>query len=197
MEKRPGVFLDRDGTINEDFGYVVDPRRLKLLPKAAEGIRLFNEFGVPVAVVSNQSAVGRGYCIEEDVEEVNRALASLLEEHGAKVDAFYYCPHHPEARIPAYRVACPFRKPEPGMVLRAASELKVDPRKSYVIGDMHSDLQLGRRVRARTVLVLTGHGQETLEMVRRKEIPKPNFIAGDLSEAAWWVLEDMDRRGLV
>ncbi|HID10643.1 MAG TPA: HAD family hydrolase [Candidatus Latescibacteria bacterium] len=197
MEKRAGIFLDRDGTINEDFEYVVSPIRLELLPKAAEGIRLFNEFGILVAVVSNQSAVGRGYCTEEDVEEVNRALASLLQEHGAKVDAFYYCPHHPEARIPAYRVACPFRKPEPGMVLRAAFELRIDPRKSYVIGDMASDIELGRRVRARTVLVRTGHGNETLQRVRRKEVPKPNFVAEDLSEAAWWVLEDMDRRGLV
>ena len=197
MKKRPGVFLDRDGTINEDFGYVVDPRRLVLLPKAAEGIKLLGEFGVPIVVVSNQSAVGRGYCTEEDVEEVNGALASLLEERGAKVDAFYYCPHHPEARIPAYRVACPFRKPEPGMVLRAASEHGIDPRKSYVVGDMHSDVELGRRVKARTVLVLTGHGEETLEMVKRKEAPRPSFVAKDLVEAAWWVLEDMDRRGLI
>ncbi|HIE03582.1 MAG TPA: HAD family hydrolase [Candidatus Latescibacteria bacterium] len=197
MGKRPGVFLDRDGTINEDFGYVVDPRRLVLLPGAAEGIKLLGEFGVPIVVVSNQSAVGRGYCTEEDVEEVNGALASLLEGRGAKVDAFYYCPHHPEARIPAYRVACPFRKPEPGMVLRAASEHGMDPKKSYVIGDMHSDIELGRRVKARTVLVLTGRGEETLEMVKSKGAPKPGFVAKDLVEAAWWVLEDMDRRGLI
>lgn len=197
MGKRPGVFLDRDGTINEDFGYVVDPRRLVLLPRAAEGIKLLGEFGVPIVVVSNQSAVGRGYCTEEDVEEVNGALASLLEGRGAKVDAFYYCPHHPEARIPAYRVACPFRKPEPGMVLRAASEHGMDPKKSYVIGDMHSDIELGRRVKARTVLVLTGRGEETLEMVKSKGAPKPGFVAKDLVEAAWWVLEDMDRRGLI
>ena len=197
MGKRPGIFLDRDGTINEDFGYVVDPRRLVLVPKSAEGIKLLNEFGIPIAVVSNQSAVGRGYCTEEDVEEVNGALASLLRELGAKVDAIYYCPHHPEARIPAYRIACPFRKPEPGMLLRASSELSIDIRKSYIIGDMHSDIELGRRVRARTVLVLTGHGRRTLEMVKRKEAPKPSFVAEDLVEAAWWVLEDMDRRGLL
>ncbi len=180
--KRPVVFLDRDGTINEEVGYLNDPARLRLLPHAPEGIRLLNQAGFKVVVITNQSGIGRGYFTAETVEAIHREMARQLAAFAARIDAFYYCPHHPEA-------GCRCRKPRPGLVEQAAKELSLDLRQAYVVGDRLLDLELARNIRARGILVLTGYGTEEwagLDPATQKQ----TLVAAHLLEAAQMILED-------
>ncbi len=180
--KRPVVFLDRDGTINEDVGYLSDPDGLVLIPGSAGAVRLLNEAGVTVVVVSNQSGVGRGYYTDSDVEAVNRRLVILLGESGASVDALYWCSHHPDE-------GCECRKPGIGLVARAVDELQIDVAGSYVVGDKVSDLELAANIGAKGVLVLTGKGAKEAEKLSSPAA----FVARDLKEAVDWVLDEMKR----
>jgi D-glycero-D-manno-heptose 1,7-bisphosphate phosphatase len=123
---KPAVFLDRDGVVIEDSAYVGTPDRVQLVPGAAEAVAALNRAGWPVVVVTNQAGVGRGLFTEADVDRVHAHIRSLLRSHGAAIDAFHFCPHHPEAELPRYRVVCECRKPQPGMLLRAAAELELD-----------------------------------------------------------------------
>lgn len=174
------VFLDRDGTINEEVGYLDNPADLRLIPGAAEAIRLLNDAGVPVIVVTNQAGIGRGYFSEARVKAIHERLAKLLAAHGAHLNAIYYCPHHPDD-------GCDCRKPNPGMLKRAAEEHGIDLGRSFVVGDKVSDVEAGRRAGCRTVLVLTGYGTEAQEMFKRLDF-QPNFTARDLLEAVRWIL---------
>jgi len=183
---RPVVFLDRDGTINEEVGYLNHLSRLKLIPGAAEGIKRLKEAGLAVVIVTNQSGPARGYFPESLVHEVNRELLRRLSGKGAEVDGIYVCLHHPEAD-------CPCRKPKPGMVLRAAEELDLDLTRSYVVGDRWVDLELARSIGARGVLVLTGYGRGELEFVLPRKGLRPDFVARDLREAADLILKDLTR----
>lgn len=180
--KRPVVFLDRDGTINEDVGYLSDPDGLVLIPGSAGAVRRLNEAGVTVVVVSNQSGVGRGYYTDTDVEAVNRRLVLLLGEAGASVDALYWCSHHPDQ-------GCECRKPGTGLVARAVDELQIDAAGSYVVGDKVSDLELAANIGARGVLVLTGKGAAEAEKLSSPAA----FVARDLKEAVDWILDEMKR----
>lgn len=180
--KRPVVFLDRDGTINEDVGYLSDPDGLVLIPGSASAVRRLNEAGVLVVVVSNQSGVGRGYYTDSDVEAVNRRLVLLLGEAGASVDALYWCSHHPDD-------GCECRKPGTGLVARAARELQIDAAGSYVVGDKVSDLQLADNIKAKGVLVLTGKGLKEAEKLSTPAA----FVARDLGEAVDWIIDEMKR----
>ena len=179
---RPAVFLDRDGTIIEEVGYLREPSRVKLIPGAAGGIRRLNERGVSVVVVTNQAGVGRGYFPETAVAEVHVELARQLASTGggARWDAIYYCPHHPDD-------ACDCRKPGPGMFRRAAAEHGLDLRRSFVVGDKVSDVRAGALLGCRTVLVLTGYGIEEAERARAAGLT-PDHVACDLGAAADWVL---------
>ena len=153
--KRAAVFLDRDGTIIEDTGYIADPDHVRLLPGAARAIRRLNEAGVPVFVVSNQSGVARGMFTEQDLRRVHEQVERLLAQEGARLDDAYYCPYldGEGAAVEAYRRASDLRKPEPGMLIRAAREHAVDLSRSWMIGDAGSDVEAGRRAGCRTVLV--------------------------------------------
>jgi D-glycero-D-manno-heptose 1,7-bisphosphate phosphatase len=131
---------------------------MKLLPGAADAIRLFNEKGVQVVVVTNQPVVARGLSSEQAVDGVHEELRRRLKKKGARIDAIYYCPHHPNATLEQYRVKCSCRKPEPGMILRAAEEHGIDVSQSVMIGDTTQDIMAGRRAGTRTILVRTGHG---------------------------------------
>ena len=177
---RPAVFLDRDGTINREVHYLSKPEQLELLPGAGEAIRRLNDLGLPVILVTNQSGVARGYLSEETLRCIHELLGKMLAGHGAHLDAIYYCPDLPDSGS-----SC--RKPEIGMLEQAAREHGVDLRRSYVVGDMAKDIEMGRRVGARTVLVLTGYGQEAREKVR------PDHVAGDLAEAVGWIERDRKR----
>lgn len=185
---RPAVFLDRDGTINEQMGYINHISRFHLLPGAAAGIRLLNEAGVPVVVVSNQSGLARGYFPPSLLDEVHVLMHELLARDGAHVDAVFFCPHHPEAKEEKYRSACDCRKPRPGMLLQAAAELALDLSRSFMVGDRWSDLKCAGNAGATPVLVLTGYGRGDLAHIGPQQQLQPAHVAENLLAAARWIL---------
>jgi D-glycero-D-manno-heptose 1,7-bisphosphate phosphatase len=138
---RPAAFLDRDGVINVDEGYTYRPEALRFIPGAPEAIRRLNEAGYLVVVVTNQSGVARGLYTEAEMDAFHAHLQARLAEHGARLDAIYACPYHPEATIPIYRQDHPDRKPRPGMILRALHDLAIDRDRSFLIGDQDTDIQ--------------------------------------------------------
>ena len=162
------VFLDRDGTIVEDLDFLTDLAQLRLIPGAAQAIRELNEAGFLVVVVTNQSGVARGFLSEKTLNEIHRQLAQLLQKEGARIDAYYYCPHHPTVGPPEYRIDCDCRKPKPGLFLRAAKDLDLDLAKSFAIGDSLRDGEAARAAGVRALLVRTGPGSEAAEA--RREI---------------------------
>jgi len=160
--------------------YLKRPEELELLPGAGEAIRRLNDQRLPVILVTNQSGVGRGYLSEETLQCIHDLLKKMLAEHGAHLDAIYYCPDLPDSGS-----SC--RKPEIGMLEQAAREHRIDLRRSYVVGDMAKDIEMGRRAGAKTILVLTGYGQEAREKVQ------PDHLAEDLAGAVAWIERDRKR----
>lgn len=178
---RPGVFLDRDGTISEEVGYLNHVSRFRILPRAAESVRRLNEAGMPVIVVTNQSGVGRDYFPESLVHSVHELMIQQLAAAGAHLDAIYYCPH-------ASADVCECRKPKTGMLERAAEEHAIDLQHSIVVGDRHGDVELAYRVGARSILVRTGYGEGELYWNAAKWRIQPDFVAADLADAVHWIL---------
>jgi D-glycero-D-manno-heptose 1,7-bisphosphate phosphatase len=190
---RAAVFIDRDGTLTEEVGYVNHPRRLRLLPRSGQAVRRLNEASIAAVVVTNQAGIARGYFSEDVLSAVNASLVAQLKDEGAHLDGIYVCPHHPTEGEPPYRMACDCRKPSPGLLLRAASELGLDLRGSTLVGDKPSDLVAAGAVGARAVLVLTGYGLGEWEY-RRDTFPlKPDHVAPDLLDAVEWVIEGRSR----
>ncbi|RMF44670.1 MAG: HAD family hydrolase [Anaerolineae bacterium] len=181
------VFLDRDGTLNREVNYLGDPEQLELLPGVPEGLRALREAGARLVVVTNQAGVARGYYSERDVHRVHAALREKLSAHGAEVDEVYYCPHHPTAGRGHYKKDCPNRKPSPGMLLQAQRDFNLDLTRSFIVGDKLSDLLAGHQVGCRTVLVLTGYGEQTRASLDEHGF-SPDFVARDLQEAAEWIV---------
>ena len=161
MNLRPAIFLDRDGVIIEDVNYLASPTQVRLIAGSADAIAELNRAGWPVVVVTNQSGVARGMFTLEGVHAVHRHLSDQLAGYGAKIEAYYFCPHYPTAEVPAYRTECSCRKPKPGMLRQAAAELGLDLARSWMIGDRESDLAAGAAAGASTILVRTGHGAGT------------------------------------
>jgi D-glycero-D-manno-heptose 1,7-bisphosphate phosphatase len=188
VASRLGVFIDRDGTLTEEVGYVNHPKRLRLLPRASRAIRALNGAGVAAVVVTNQTGVARGYFSEEILHAVNAELVVQLKQAGAYLDGIYVCPHHPTEGQPPYRMDCDCRKPKPGLLLRAAAELGLDLRASVVVGDKSSDLVVAGAVGARSVLVLTGYGLGEWEYRRASFPVMPDHVASDLLDAVEWIL---------
>ena len=188
-----GVFLDRDGTVTEEVGYVNHPSRLALIPGAAEAIRTLNQAGIPVLLATNQAGVARGYFTEELVKEVLKRLVELLAVQGARLDALYYCPHHPSVGPAPYRRECDCRKPKPGMLLRGAQEFGLDLGRSFVVGDKISDVEFAHKAGARGVMVLTGYGLGEYTYQRQDWKDQPDFIAPGLPEAVEWMLGQSGR----
>lgn len=171
-ERRPAVFLDRDGTIIEHVDYLHDPSRVRFIPGALDGIRRMRAAGASIVVITNQPGIGIGYFPEDDLFSVNKAILTEANKRGALVDRFFYCPH-------SMGDGCHCRKPSPGLVERAVRELNIDLSNSFVIGDMTSDIEMGRVTGCHTILVRTGKGgMDGLYSA------SPEFIAADLSEAA-------------
>jgi D-glycero-D-manno-heptose 1,7-bisphosphate phosphatase len=187
-----GLFLDRDGTINVERGYLADPNDVELLPGAADAIRAANEFGVPVIIITNQAGVARGFHSEEAVVSVNERLKQLLNEQGARIDAVYYCPHHPEAGNPPYRIVCTCRKPGTGMLEMAEKSLGINLAASYVVGDKCSDIETGKNGGCGTVLVLTGYGRT--ELARCKGAKTPDHVAENLGEAWEYIRKSLIKK---
>jgi len=149
------VFLDRDGTINEEVGYLDSLEKLKIISTAYEAIGLINASGMKAVVVTNQSGVARGLITEKFVNLTNETLQNTLQQRGAAIDKFYYCPHHPTEGLQPYRMDCDCRKPSPGMLFQAASELDIDLAASYMIGDTSRDIEAAKKVGAKSILVKT------------------------------------------
>jgi|UniRef100_UPI0040564A2A D-glycero-D-manno-heptose 1,7-bisphosphate phosphatase len=188
MLKKPAVFLDRDGTINEQMGYINHLSRFILLPGAAQAVRLLNERGIPAVVVTNQSGLARGYFPPALLDAVHAEMERLLAAEGAHLDGIYVCPHHPEAKIVQHRQSCRCRKPLPGLLEQAAADLGLDLSRSFMVGDRWSDLECGVRAGAAPVLVLTGYGQGELEHIGPQKKIQPAVIADNLLEAAKQVI---------
>ncbi|MGE5551333.1 MAG: D-glycero-alpha-D-manno-heptose-1,7-bisphosphate 7-phosphatase [Bacteroidota bacterium] len=192
---RAAVFLDRDGTINEESGHIADPARMRLLPGAAQAVKMLNRRGIPTILVTNQAGPARGLYAEETVLAVLAEMRRLLAREGAHLDAVYYCPHLPEAPVPAYACSCSCRKPEPGLLLQAAGEHALDLRRSFMIGDQPSDIEAGARAGCRTILVLTGHGARFWAERSLWRAPMPDHVAEDLPAAVAWILDRAPRLG--
>ena len=180
------VFLDRDGTIIEEVGYLDRPERVELFPWTIDAVRVLNRAGLAVVLVSNQSGVARGFFTEAVVDAVHQRMADLLNEGGARIDAYYYCPHHPDGKVPRYAQPCDCRKPGRGLVDRAVQELGIDPAKSFVVGDRWLDVALGRAVGAQSVLVRTGYGAS--EEDRQPADLAADAVVDNLIAATSWIL---------
>ena len=178
------IFLDRDGTIIEEMGYINHFSRIKPLPEAVKAIKLLKKLGFKIIVITNQAGVAKGYFNERQLVEMNNWMLELFEKKGASIDGLYYCPHHPEGKIEQYRIDCHCRKPKPGMVKKAVVEFGIDLTKSFIIGDRLSDIALAKSLRMFSIFVLTGYG--TGEYVRNKGnlSPKPDLILNNILQAA-------------
>lgn len=167
------VVLDRDGTVIVERHYLSDPRLVELLPGAAAGLRALRDLGLGLVVITNQSAIGRGFFDQARLHAIHRRFSELLRVEGVRLDGIYVCPHRPEAR-------CACRKPGTALLERAARELRFDPRSSFVIGDKACDIELGRKVGATTFLVRTGYGAQTLADLALA----PDYVVDDVRHAA-------------
>jgi D-glycero-D-manno-heptose 1,7-bisphosphate phosphatase len=183
---RPAVFLDRDGTVIEERGYLGRLDLIELFPWSAEAIRLLSDAGYAIVIVTNQAGVARGLFDEAFVQSAHARLDEMLRERGAAVDGYYYCPHHPEGSLDRYRVACGCRKPAPGMVRQAAIDLGLDVNRSFVVGDKWLDIGLARNAGATGVLVRTGYagGDEAVPPAGCE----PAVTVDTLLDAARWIL---------
>ena len=187
--KRPAVFIDRDGTVNEQMGYINHISRFVLLPGAEEAIKVLNSHRYLVIVVSNQSGVARGYFPIELVDEVHAHMRVLLGKEGAFVDGIFFCPHYPRGVVPEYSIECDCRKPRTGLIERACDAFDVDMANSYVIGDRYSDIELALKLNLEGILVTTGYGLGDVDYVFPRLSFKPAHIAKDLLHAARWIIE--------
>ena len=182
------VFLDRDGTIIREVGYLSRLDEIELLPGAAEAILKLNCQRIPVILITNQSGVARGKITEEFVKQSHLLLNRLLARKNAHIDDFFYCPHHPEVGNAQYRKICTCRKPAPGLLLQAAGKHSFDLERSFVIGDKLIDVKMAQEVNARGILVKTGYGNDELKLTETSGV-SPDQVCSDISEAVDWILK--------
>ncbi len=181
------VFLDRDGTIIEEVGYLDRPERVEFFPWTIEAIRVLNRAGLAVVLVSNQSGIARGFFTADVVDAVHERMSEMLAAGGARIDAYYYCPHHPDGRVQELAKVCDCRKPARGLVDRAVAEFGIDPARSFVVGDRWLDVGLARKVGARGVLVRTGYGES--EEHKAPEGMTADAVVDNLIAASSWILQ--------
>jgi D-glycero-D-manno-heptose 1,7-bisphosphate phosphatase len=183
------VFLDRDGTINEEVNFVRRAEQLVLIPGAAGAIRALNERGFLVCVISNQSGIARGFLTEDDLAPIHAHLREELSLAGAHVDRIAYCPHHPTEGMPPYNVTCRCRKPAPGMLEDAARELDIDLTRSFLVGDRLADIAAGKTAGTTAILVLTGYGRQAIAGLDGEGTVPPDCIAEDLTAAVEFIIQ--------
>ena len=182
-----GVFLDRDGTLNEDPGYLGDPELLILYPETGKALSVLkNELNFKLIVISNQSGIARGLITKEKVDAVNSKLNELLLKDNVQIDAFYYCPHHPDFST---EEECSCRKPSPELVLRSAIDFNIDLSKSYFVGDTVSDIECGLNANLKTILVKTGYGEESFSILQKLN-KIPTFVAENIFDASKFIHKD-------
>jgi D-glycero-D-manno-heptose 1,7-bisphosphate phosphatase len=179
------VFLDRDGTIIEDTGYISAPEEVKFIPGAIEAVKKLNQAGYKVIIISNQSGVARGILNEAMLQSIDKTMHRKILNGGAHIDGSYYCPHHPEHGVYPYRQYCECRKPHPGLIKKATREHEIDLSKSFMVGDKATDIETGKRAGVKTLFVLSGRGAEETKELKEK----PDHLADNLPEAAEWILK--------
>src|SRR5687767_14144054 len=187
--KRQAVFIDRDGTISEEVGYVNHPSRFRLFPYAAEAIRLLNEHGWLAIVVTNQAGVARGYFSEDVIVSVHDQLKRDLQAGSARLDAIYYCAHHPSVGEPPYRLDCDCRKPRTGLIDRAAVDFDIDLQRSWMVGDRYGDVELARNAGLHSAFVLSGYGRGEWEFQRSAWKLEPEVVAENLLDVVRIIIE--------
>jgi len=187
---RPAIFIDRDGTLSEEVGYINHMTRFRLLPFAVDAVRLVNQSGYLAVLVTNQAGVARGYFPEPLVEEVHRHVHHRMAEGGARLDGIFYCPHHPSAGVPPYRQNCACRKPKPGLLLQAEKALGIDLPRSWVVGDRYPDMQVAWAVGARGAMVRTGYGEGELAHNAPRWPQAPDLVAENLLSAVERILRE-------
>jgi len=180
---KTGVFLDRDDTIIRDRNYLKDPDEIEILPGATEALHKLNREGIPAIVITNQSGIARGYLDLETLDLIHKRLQAMLSKKGARLDAIYFCPHHPEAILEEYRVACDCRKPEPGLLMQAAQTFGLDLTLCYMVGDKPDDIESIHRVGGKGIFIRTEK--------RFANEAQPDFTAPDLLAAVEWIIKDM------
>ncbi len=190
-DRHAAVFLDRDGVLIEDRDLLVAPAEIHVLADAPAALTRLHEAGFRLVVVSNQAVVARGLITERDLDAIHARMRELLRQAGSpELDAIYYCPHHPDANLPAYRLTCDCRKPRPGMLLRAAREHNLDLRASFLVGDRLTDVAAGVRAGCRTVLVKTRQSEAPPIVTADPldDLPQPDFVCESLAAAADWIV---------
>ena len=188
---KPAVFLDRDGTLIEERGYLDRMELLELFPWTTDALRLLKRAGYTLVVVTNQSAIARGVIDEAFLDQVHRELSTRLARGGATIDRYYYCPHLADAPVERYRQACRCRKPGPGMIEQACQELGLDPARSFMVGDRWLDVACGTGAGTRAIRVMTGHG--AAEATTPPADVNASVILDNLMEAAGWILRHSPR----
>jgi len=183
---KPAVFLDRDGTINVDVGYLCHPDQFTFLPRAIEALQMLRDSDLPLIIITNQAGVARGLIPPDRLPVIQKAFLRLMRTNNIPIAGYYSCPHHPEGVLPEYRCECECRKPAPGLLLQAARELDIDVQRSYVVGDKASDVQLAHNADATGILVLTGEGRKYQQSYPSEYTP-PHTICRNLYEAAEWI----------
>jgi D-glycero-D-manno-heptose 1,7-bisphosphate phosphatase len=186
VSRTAAVFLDRDGTLIRDIGYLCREEQLEILPRVPEAIRRLREGGFKVVVITNQSAVGRGRLAETDLLKIHHVLRERLAQDGAFLDGIYYCPHHPTEGIEAYKLECECRKPGTGLIFQASKELSIDPSISYIVGDQVIDVELAQRVGAQGVWICDPQKRSG------KAAALNAHCVADVGEAAEWIIDNSD-----
>jgi D-glycero-D-manno-heptose 1,7-bisphosphate phosphatase len=185
---RRAVFLDRDGTLIEDVGYLDSPDKIKPIQESIKAVKFFNKAKYKTIIVSNQSGVARGYFSEDTAKLINSRVIKLFSEQGAIIDAVYYCPHHPRYGNQNYRKDCECRKPKPGMILKAVKEHNIDLSKSIMIGDKYTDIRTGKNLHMLSILVLTGYGKQEYQKMKTDSIkPGADLVREHIYDAALYI----------
>jgi D-glycero-D-manno-heptose 1,7-bisphosphate phosphatase len=182
------VFLDRDGTVNEEVGYLTDLSKLRLIPGAGAAIKRLNHAGYKVILVTNQSGVARGYFPESLVHEAHACLTNMLREEGAVLDGIYYCPHHPTAGNSNYTMACDCRKPGTGLIDQATRDFDIDINRSFMVGDKWSDVELAQRAGVHAILVTSGFAPDDPGNKKPDHVVTPDYTAHSITEAVDWII---------
>lgn len=191
--KRPAVFMDRDGTVSEEIGYVNHVSRFRVFDYSAEAVRMLNDNEWLAVLVTNQAGVARGYFTEDLIAKVHGVLEADLERGGARLDGIYYCAHHPSVGEPPYRFDCECRKPKPGLIQRAASDLEIDLARSWMIGDRYGDVELAHNAGVHSALVLSGYGRGEWEYQQAGWKHQPELIAENLLQAVRRIISGNER----
>lgn len=189
---KPAIFFDRDGTLNEEIGYAKDPARIRLLPGAPEAVAIARQAGFLTVIISNQSGIARGLMSEDQAQSVNRRVVELLLAFGSTIDGVYYCPHHPQGKVEKFSIACACRKPQPGLLQQAASELGINLKESFVIGDKASDVESAAAAGAMGILVRTGYGNDQADEILRLRIKVAHTADGVQQAVEWIVMKQQD-----